>query len=270
MGFHTDAGLWAGLGVIAGPILFAHGFRDFRLRRLMLNTPTSRIRSMPMGLVEVSGTVEPRSGVIAPFSGRDCVYWELDIATRSRRSGWAVVHRNASGHPFFLRDDTGVALVYPKGATTKLRPGMEEECSGIQLPDCYAQYMADQHLAFRGLWRAGAMRFRERVIETGQPVYVLGTATPRPNSVAISDDEVLSATGTEDLRAQPLRVRDQETAAVIRRGEHQRTFVLSEESERELTLTLGVRSLGELFGGPVITLLGLGYWLMTLSARGGR
>jgi hypothetical protein len=267
---HTDMGLYAGLGLIAGPILFAHGFRDFRLRRLMQNTPTSRIRSMPMGLVEVSGLVEPRSAVIAPFSGRDCVFWELDIATRTRRSGWTVVHRNASGHPFFLRDDTGVALVYPKDATTRLRPGMQEECPGIQLPDCYARYMADQHLAFRALWRAGVMRFRERVIEAGQPVYVLGTATPRPHSIAISDDEVLSATGTEDLRAKPLRVRDQETAAVIRRGEHQKTFVLSEESERELTLTLGVRSLAELFGGPLITLAGLGYWLMSLSARGGR
>lgn len=269
MGFHTDLGVFAGLAAVSGPFLFLRGFRDFRLRRLMQNTPTSRIRSMPMGLVEVAGTVEPRSNVTAPFSGRPCVFWEVDISTYSRNR-WIVVHTKASGQPFYLRDETGVAMVYPQGAQCRLNAGIEEECAGIMLPEFYAQYMSEQRLALGALWRAGRMRFRERTLQPGQPVYVLGTAMPRAQSISISDDEVLQATGTEDLRANPLRQRDRESVAVIRRGDHERTFILSQTSERDLTLTLGLRTMAELAGGPLLTLFGLGWWLMALSARGGR
>ncbi len=267
--FDPETAFVAAAATLAGPPIFVHGFRDFRLRRLIQNTPTARIRSMPMGLVEVTGTVEPRSTVSAPFSGRPCVFWEVDISTRTRRSGWAVVHRNASGHPFYLRDDTGVALVYPHGAICRLRHGVEEECVGLTLPECYAQYMSDSHLALRGLWRTGTMRFRERALEPGQSLYVLGTAEPRAHAVAVSDDEPLAATGTDDLRARPIRELDHASVAVIRRGETERTFILSEESQRDLTLTLGLRSWAELTGGPLLTLLGLGAWLAMLPARGG-
>ena len=267
---NLEIAAFACLGLVGGPVMFLHGFRDFRLRRLIQNTPTSRIRSMPMGLVEVAGSVEPRSSVIAPFSGRPCVFWEVDISTRTRRNGWTVVHRNVSGHPFYLRDETGVAMVYPQGATCRLDAGLEEECLGLTLPDCYSQYLSEQHLAMSTLWRGGMMRFRERMLEPGQAVYVLGTAMPRPQSVSISDDEVLEATGTEDLRARALREHDRESVGVIRRGQSETTFILSQRSERDLTLTLGLRSTAELMGGPILTLLGLGWWLMTMSARGGR
>lgn len=265
----AETAFLATAAALAGPVVFVHGFRDFRIRRLIQNTPTARIRSMPMGLVEVTGTVESRSTVSAPFSGRPCVFWEVDIATRTRRGGWTVVHRNASGNPFYLRDPTGVAMVYPHGATCHLRHGVEEECVGLTLPECYAQYMSDQHLALRALWRAGTMRFRERMLERGQPVFVLGTAGPRAHAVAVSDDEPLAATGTDDLRAQPIRELDHASVAVIRRGETEQTFILSEQSERDLTLTLGLKSWAELAGGPILTLVGLGAWLAMLSTRGG-
>ncbi len=268
MMFDPESVVLGSAALLTGPGPFVHGFRDYRDRHLTQNTPTARIRSMPMGLVEVRGTIEARSTMAAPFSGRSCVFWEVEIATQSRRGVWTTVHRNASGHPFFLRDDTGVALVYPQGAMCKLRQGLEEECLGISLPECYAQYMSDQNLALRALWRTGTMRFRERSLEPGQPLFVLGTAGPRAHAVAVSDDEPLAATGTDDARPNPIRELDHATVAVIRRGESERTFLLSEQSQRDLMLTLGLRSWAELLGGPILTLLGLGAWLWMLSAGG--
>jgi hypothetical protein len=256
---------WAIMALGAGPILLWRSFRDLRLRRLVQNTPTARIRSMPMGLVEISGEAVPRSELAAPFSGRPCAYWQVDISTRTRRNAWTVVHRNASGHPFFLRDETGVALVSPQGATVRLNYQIEEECLGVSLPEVYAQYLHDQHLAGSALWRLGAMRFRERLLEAGQRVYVLGTAQPRPQAVAISTDEELEATGTDGCRTRRLQSLDHEVRAVIRRGDNERTFLVSQQSERELTAALGLRATAELVGGPVLTLFGLGYWLAVLS-----
>ena len=256
---------WASLALGMGPVLFWRSFRDLRMQRLIQNTPTSRIRSMPMGLVEINGEASPRSELTAPFSGRPCVCWQVDIATRSRRSGWTVVHRNASGNPFFLRDETGVALVYPKDATVRLNFQVEEECLGISLPDVYARYLEEQRPAAGALWRLGSLRFRERVLEAGQRIYVLGTATPRPQSVAISMDDELEATGTDDRRARRLHNLDHETQAIIRRGENESTYIISPQSERELTVQLGLRATAQLMGGPALTLFGLAYWLHALS-----
>ncbi len=260
-----DLPLWATLALGAGPVLLWRSFRDLRTRRLVQNTPTARVRSMPMGLVEVCGEAVARSELAAPFSGRPCAYWQVDIATRTRRNAWTVVHRNASGHPFFLRDETGVALIYPEDARVRLNFQVEEECLGVTLPEVYAQYLREQRLAGGTLWRMGAMRFRERLLETGQRIYVLGSALPRPQSVAISMDDELEATGTEEYRARRLQTLDHEVQAVIRRGDNERTFLISQQSERELTAQLGLRALAELIGGPVLTLFGLGYWLSLLS-----
>ena len=260
-----DAQFWSLLALGTGPVLFWRSFRDLRLRRLIQNTPTSRIRSMPMGFVEINGEASPRSELTAPFSGRPCVCWQVDISTRSRRDSWHVVHRNASGNPFFLRDETGVALVYPQDATVRLNFQVEEECSGLSLPDVYAEYLHEQAPAGSALWRLGSLRFRERLLEAGQRVYVLGTALPRPQSVVISMDDELEATGTDDRRVRRLQDLDHEARAVIRRGENERTYIISQQSERELAMQLGLRATTELIGGPALALLGLAYWLHALS-----
>ena len=109
----------------------ARAFRDFRTRQLIENTPPARIRSMAMGLVEVNGEVVPRSEHQAPFSGRPCAYWQVEIATQGRRNSWTTVHRACSGSPFFIRDETGLALVYPKDAECRVMNPVEETCSGI-------------------------------------------------------------------------------------------------------------------------------------------
>lgn len=267
----------ATLAVTGGPALFVSGFRDFRLKRLIQNTPTSRIRSMAMGLVEVNGAIECRSMVSAPFSGRACAVWNVDVSVRSRRNHWSVVHRATSGQPFFLRDETGIALVYPRGADCKVNFATEEVCAGIALPDVYAQYLA--MLGPRQyLWRLGMLRFRERVLEEGARVYVLGTAAPHAQAytVSVSDEasvsaeDELEATGTDEWRGRRVRARDREVAALIRRGEHEKTFVISQDSERTLTTGLGLKAVAKLIGGPLVTLLGLGYWLQAISSGGVR
>src|SRR5262245_8291653 len=173
--------IYATLSLCSGPLLSARSFRDLRTRRLIQNTPTARIRSMAMGLVEINGNVVTSSAQIAPFSGRPCAYWEVDISTRrwGRRQGWTTVHRKASGHPFMVRDEPGVAAVFPHAAGCRVRYGVGEECMGLAVPECYASYMKEQELFFRHVWRLSVLRFRERILEEGMRIYVLGTATPR-------------------------------------------------------------------------------------------
>lgn len=272
-----EQGLWATIAAGAGPVMFARAFRDLRLRNMIQNTPTARIRSMAMGMVEVNGVITPRSHLIAPFSGRPCAHWQVEIATRSgtrQRGSWTTVHRNSSGNPFYLSDDTGVALIYPKSAEVQIAFGVEEETGGLGVPECYATYMKEQNLGLRVMWSLGAMRFRERVLEEQQQVYVLGRANPKPQSLTVSADVdvELARTGTDhahsgmaDLRARRLEGLDHKVTAVLRRGSGDPVFLISQKSERELSLMLGLRSAGFAIAGPVLTVVGLGWWLYRLS-----
>ena len=256
--------VWATVALGAGPFLFGRGFNRFRLKRLMENTPTARIRSMAMGLVEVNGKVRAKSTVIGPFSGQACAYWEVDVALRGRQGSWTIIHRNRSGQPFYLEDDTAVALVYPEGAACRVHFQRSEECLGVSLPECYATYMSERRLH---LWRLGVLRFRERMLEEGMHVYVLGTATPRAQSHVISLDGELAATGSDTWSDRVHREQQQQIAGVIRRGDHERTFLISQDSERTLHLTLGIETLFMLVVGPTLTLFGLGWWLTTIAGN---
>ena len=260
---HADGFVWATVGLAAGPWMYWRGFRTLRTRQLIANTPTARIRSMAMGLVELSGAVEPRSTVTAPFSGKACAYWQVDIAVQDKR-GW----RTTTG-PFYLSDETGVALVYPHGSSCTINYGTEEHCAGLMLPPCYADYMNAHASLVGSLARLGTLRFRERVLEAGQRVFVMGTAMPRSQARAVSQDAeemTLQATGTDGPVATRRTKLDHEVVGVVRQGENERTFIISQDSEKGLMLSLGAHALLQLVGGPVLTLLGLGYWLMTLSS----
>ena len=270
MSSHLNAPFAAAIATVMGPVLFWRGFAAWRERRLILDTPTARVRSMAMGLVEVNGTVESRSATQAAFSGKPCVYWEVEIATKVK-DGWNTIHRDQSGHPFYLRDETGLALVYPTGAQVKVAVSAEEVCNGLMLPPCYSDYLRENGSVVDTFARAGMLRFRERTLEEKQRVFVLGSAVPQARVLEISDMGAFAATGTDDpgavaLRASRLRTLDGEVHASIRRGDNETLFIISTQSERALTMDLGWKAAALLLLGPPITLFGLWYWLSVWSS----
>jgi len=259
---------YAALAMGAGPYFFYRGFRDYQLKRLIEDTPTAHIRSMAMGFVEVKGEASARSEMLAPFSGSACAYWQVDISTQSGRDGtsWTVVHRAHSKQPFYIDDGTGVALVYPDAADCKVPFAREELCAGITLPEPYKTYVKEHGGIGLQVARLGNLRFRERMIEPGTQVFVLGSAFPRATSVSLSDGDEMAATGTDDGFAARLRAMDDRLAGVIRKGQNDPTFVISLESALALEVGLGVRSIAKLIGGPLLTLFGLWYWLEVIRS----
>ena len=115
--------------------------------------------------------------------------------------------------------------------------------------------------------RLSTLRFRERILEEGQQVYVLGHAAPRPQSIALSDSDQLEATGTDGPRVDRIRSLDSEVRAVVRQDERDRVFLIRQESERQISFELGIQGLWQLVAGPALTLIGLGYWLHALAMR---
>ena len=263
-------GSFAALG--AGTFAFLHGFRSLRVQRLIADTPTAKVRSLAMGLVEVQGKLSARSRVTAPFTNQACAWWEIELQTlRQSNKGikqWSTVYREQSGNPFYLHDGTGTAMVYPQGAKVTAGDVISEETHGLGVPEPYAGFMAGRQLGMRHLWSMGPMRFCERRLEEGRAVYVLGRANPKPHAVAVSmDDEVLQATGTDAIGARHVRQHDGECCAVIRSGKQDPVFLISDRSEKTMTLEYGIKAFGGLVGGPALALFGL--WCLIELAKSG-
>ena len=73
----SDLLIYALVGLGIGVFLFYQGFKWMRQKQLIESTPTSKIRSLAMGLAEIFGEAIPSEGKIlkSPFSDKDCVYF---------------------------------------------------------------------------------------------------------------------------------------------------------------------------------------------------
>ena len=111
--------------------------RLLRRRRILADTPTSKAQGVFIGFVEIKGTAESAEPFTSYLAAVTCVHygWEVDEAwsrtatetytdskgetkTRQiRESGWTTVARVGESKPFYLRDETGVILVRPEGAS---------------------------------------------------------------------------------------------------------------------------------------------------------
>ena len=60
--------VWCATGLCAGLYLFFNGFRLLQRRRLILDTPVSKIRSASMGMVELSGLAAGPYTIVAPVT----------------------------------------------------------------------------------------------------------------------------------------------------------------------------------------------------------
>jgi len=167
LGFSFARLLWSGLenGLFPGIAclaLFAFGFNRFRLKRLIENTPTSRIRSLAMGLVEVHGYARRKYALVAPMTQSPCVWYRLR-SYRKHGDSWRLVSDTHSGHvPFLLEDATGRVTVDPAGALMKA--GRRSEGS------------ADQASLMFGLGSSSNEKWVEDSIGEGEALYVLGSA----------------------------------------------------------------------------------------------
>lgn len=170
---------WSVIGFAVGVALFFYGFVLLKQRRLILDTPSSKIRSAPMGLVEVSGLACGPYTLLAPVTARQCYFyrtivWELQKAGKS--SQWVKVAGECIFVPFFLDDNTGRVLVDPRGAELDLHRDFEGEFSNsffTTLDPAPANVTA--FLARRGVSTHNKLKVEEFCIKPKNALFILGT-----------------------------------------------------------------------------------------------
>jgi hypothetical protein len=193
----------------AGIGLFIYGFRLLLRRRLILDTPLSKIRSASMGMVELSGLAVGPYTMLAPVTARPCYYYRT-LVWEWKRQGksdqWVKVVGECMHVPFFLDDNTGRVLVDPRGADLDIHRDFQEEfCDSFfttknPVPDNVRSF-----LARNGIVTNNKIKVEEFCVKPKNALFILGTLGENPGlkltSQPIRDVEPLSRISTEGLFA---------------------------------------------------------------------
>jgi len=115
----SNVAAMAFLCLAGGPISLMVGLRKLNEKRLLENTPVSKVRSAAMGLVELSGMARQHKPQKSPCSNMDVCWWDCrveELRSDGKNSYWAIIKQVSSMDLFYLEDSTGQVLVNPIGA----------------------------------------------------------------------------------------------------------------------------------------------------------
>jgi len=238
-------------------------------------TPTSQIRSVALGLVEVNGFVHLDKAITSPATGRECCLTKYRLqelrvhySRQGRTTSWDTIESGFKHLPFYLRDESGAneILVNPEGVE-------------LDLPS-ETYYLSDGGLFSS---EVGSQRCLEWAIYPKNYLYVIGEVKKRPffadfqssvdGQLAImrgdrehlqsydrnKDGQVDSLEWDGAVREAEEKVREEMTAAgqdhlatlVIGRPSVSRPFLIADRSEKDLLLRLRLRGYSAVFFGVI-------------------
>jgi len=185
---HTRIWTYAVVGAFVGAYLFYRGFCMLLRKRLIENTPSSKIRSASMGLVELSGLAIGPYTINAPITGLPC-YLHRTVAWEWRREGkdgqWVKVTDETLHVPFFLDDNTGRVLVDPQGAEMQIhRDFCDEFSQSLFSSSLGTPANIESYLSLRGVNCNHKIRVEEYCIKPKNVLFVLGTLAENHSTAA--------------------------------------------------------------------------------------
>ena len=228
-------------GLIAGVVLFIAGLKWFGYKRLIENIPTSKIRAIAMGLVEIFGRVVPieKNLLNSPFSNTECVYYKYTVerwVKRNDRHHWQVVNSGKTSLPFILNDNTGSVLINPIGADIDIKSTTFSSGAGQDPPLIIQNFLNFNNLNYEGFFGINyRMRYRESIIVPGENLYIIGSATDNPFK-----DDGTAQHSVEDI--------------MIHRGKG-KLFHISQKAEKGVIKTYLMKALGGLIVGSLLIIL---------------
>ena len=226
------------LGVVGGIGLFIYGFVVNRRKHLIESTPSSPVRSLAVGLVEVSGHAQPEGELLrAPFSGVPCVLFSYEIEERrgsGKNARWETIAKGTSAQPFFVQDKTGRVLVVPFGARLILPENRTTRTNWLgSLPEQAIVGLTELGISTEGWSGQKTLRCSESFILPEETVYVLGAAHEKQDAAESTDNSARLYIGSS---------RDHE-------------FIISDRSEKELLSRLRWQVFALLAGGPSLAVI---------------
>lgn len=169
--------------------------------------------------VEVFGVAETPEPLIAPVSGKQCVYFRHQVeelrveydrdtqGNRQRRESWHTITDEKRHAPFVVRDSTGAVQVNPDKAKFVAQqtvdnaygaPGYEPSRAQSGIGGVVGEVLGSA----LGADRTAGVRSSEWIIPVGQQAYVIGNAQQTPEGPVLRKGEghfIISCKSEEEL-----------------------------------------------------------------------
>jgi hypothetical protein len=217
---------WCVFGILAGVYLFFNGFRLLKRKKLILDTPASKIRSASLGMVELSGLATGPYTMAAPVTERQCYFYRTAVwewKRQGRSSQWVKVAGECSHVPFFLDDNTGKVLIDPRGAELDLHCDFRQEFSdSIFSSNQEAPPNVCSFLSRHGVMTGNKIKVEEYCIKPKNAMFVMGTLAENHGQTLsarpVFDDEHNTKTSKDGLWFNPLQSVSGESAPIVING----------------------------------------------------
>ncbi|QSX00124.1 E3 ubiquitin--protein ligase [Haloterrigena alkaliphila] len=260
------------LGAIVAVPFCWYGLTELRVANRVLRVePDSVFDATDGGRVELRGTAQPvEEGrlVRAPFTGTPCLAYEYEVEqydSSGKGSSWRTIDSGEGYVPFLLDDGANSMLIEPPGADFRLEADERIDVDGgtapperiarfIEATDAVDCQNTTVDLRVFELTTGADRRFRERRLEPGETVHVLGTAR-YDTTVSRAAGQINAAVGVDDAALAESRwIR-------LRHSLFGDPFVVSDSSERRLGLRSGGSGLLSLAVGVLAAWLAVSWAL---------
>lgn len=179
----SDPIIYAVIGAGLGVLLFVKGFRALQRKRLIMDTPTARVRSAAIGLVELQGTAVGPFTFTAPITQKPCYYHRTQLwkwVQRGKNSEWERIADECRHVPFYLRDATGMVLVDPNGAELELHCDYKQEFHHSLFGSSSVPGPVAEFAGRYGVGGSSTIKIEEYCIKPDNALFVLGTLATNP------------------------------------------------------------------------------------------
>lgn len=193
-----------GAGIVGGLWLLLQGVRSYRRSTTVADVATSRIATLAMGEVRISGRVEAAElALVSPLQSHACIYYRASVTASHGRTRETLLREERSVG-FRVRDDSGAIRVFPRGAMwdvpdafddhdglagepppeLELRAGPAYQVGREDQSELIAQLLTVHHEpsevdSLRRLgWSGGSRQYREARVDIGAVVTIIGSALP--------------------------------------------------------------------------------------------
>jgi len=254
--------------LLSGITFFIIGIKNLKAKKFIEDIPTSKIRSIAMGLVELIGKTAEICRIISPISKTACVYYSYTVEKKvSTQDGyrWKETARVKSDVPFYLEDETARVLIDPR--------------------DVFFDYES----RFTDYSNDGNLRYREWNILNHEEIFLIGTAEKSRDFLQQSKDDLImairklkwnqqelmkfdsnkdgkidlhewdSAVNNVTIEQEQEKIRilcsDPLADIVVKKGSLNSTFIISEKSQKDLINKYFYRGLSLTALGVFVSLL---------------
>jgi E3 ubiquitin ligase len=173
-----DFWLWS-IGLVFVAIAgFVFAFINVHRKRIIEDTPTSKIRSAAQGYLELVGHGHLMDGqpIISPLTGSTCTWYEFKVDERrqsGKNSKWVTIRKGISDELFLIKDETGQCIIDPEGANVTVSR-KDVWYGAASNPMGNATKTAKGRGFLGGIVVSNKYRYTEKLLHPGEALYAIG------------------------------------------------------------------------------------------------